>query len=1097
MGGNPKLEKLQREAYNQEVGKYSFSCSGANTESNETALCTVIKPGVRLHFLRYGFFDKNSETENDIAFVDETTQKQLVQAVCVEEKVEVKNVCDDSQISSEEPTTTQSSIGVKEVEVLKIKEAPKLDNFYTGRTALREGYIYLMRDGDPDEYYELKVDENGFLSHILWEYSKDKEGNYLDVRKSENEKLTYKLVEPGKKMWVAFSRVQWSREYHNSLNTNSRKRKKRMTLLDCSGIPIGEEIENEELSIQDYKAVQAIFPEKHLYTSSFQGTLHDIHADERRQDEEDESNEVYEDMFITFHDPVGCATDIANVLADKVANLEALVESLGSGKNPKDIKDRILRGEEKPEIKKGSEEEQLSTLVATALTTYQLVYNDPSMIEEYDGGEKEGGGLRIRPIGAILGGNRGLPVTGIMPYWEDSGIYKQKLIDILAVKERRKLREAIVNYRYDFAVMLESEYYTKYFKDFRKGGFAALVEGSNLCSALTRLLSISPDSIDSYLDLKEHRGKYEGSLQKKHDDAKEYFVKHVKDNKKVHQILKKDLDLSFFDENEGVINTQLLIDLANKTAMHISQSLEAYVALAKVTEKDLKFVVDKLKRFKLPNGKTIVEFRKKELWKILEESRATPDKSKLKFVKQQNPKKIGSRVRYEIGQIEILSEYQHNGKNKVKFPAKVAGKKTAEQVKGAQRVLKNIYFSKGLCFLQVLNISSAGYQVYDNLSLKSFTNLAGISAELSSAILNLKNVHNASRGIMVSESMIKKASDLAKVGSFITAAVCFWESYDSFGDRDNDSAIAWLGAGALFLAGIWVTGPIGWVIGGVAIGLVYLANYLKDTPLQKYFKAYWLSDLKALPRNDKEAPYQYIKRVYDNRDSLIIDEDEYREEKNDWRDLRVCHQQLLDLMVCNAMFVSEIKLGNPRSFGGGGDNGRAGFSMEISDIVKVSIQTNFRQFLWLEEQFKHEVYIVNTRTGAYEKLEEEELNSNVTLLLNKKDRPIATKTTFTVPPRIHRKREKDRYTATYQLLFVCQLTIDETTNQHYPHTYVGNPRFMGIKMQLSESKITGVRNMEGMFFTPEPTEYKGFYYKNVKVDTLDNLRDWAKYTWRS
>lgn len=51
---------------------------------------------------------------------------------------------------------------------------------------------------------------------------------------------------------------------------------------------------------------------------------------------------------------------------------------------------------------------------------------------------------------------------------------------------------------------------------------------------------------------------------------------------------------------------------------------------------------------------------------------------------------------------------------------------------------------------------------------------------------------------------------------------------------------------------------------------------------------------------------------------------------------------------------------------------------------------------------------------------------------------------------------------------------------------------MGIKMQLSESKVTGTKNMDGLLFVPKPTDYKGFYYKNVKVDSLNNLLVWTK-----
>ena len=51
---------------------------------------------------------------------------------------------------------------------------------------------------------------------------------------------------------------------------------------------------------------------------------------------------------------------------------------------------------------------------------------------------------------------------------------------------------------------------------------------------------------------------------------------------------------------------------------------------------------------------------------------------------------------------------------------------------------------------------------------------------------------------------------------------------------------------------------------------------------------------------------------------------------------------------------------------------------------------------------------------------------------------------------------------------------------------------MGIKMPLWENKITDFKNIGGALFPPKPTEYADFYYKNVRIDTLDGLMSWGK-----
>ncbi|WP_047790824.1 toxin VasX [Tenacibaculum mesophilum] len=1074
---NDILEKNQLTEYNEVVARYFFECTGGGvTEPVKSPEKEALKPGIRLHFLRYGLFDRNSEnqTEEDVN-APKYNDPRITKGVLLQEgKAVCKNVATCNSNTQNTNTAENSTLELEEVEVLSLKELPQINNFYVARTALNKGYIYLINDEDQDDYHELYVDESGQLQHIIWAYNKDEKGNYKDIRKPSGDKSEYKLIiEPGKKYWVAYSPVQWSRDYHNELNTDANKRKERMKLIDCSGIKKGEEEKHE--NVIPFTNVRATFPGNHPRAGALEKMLDSILSDEKKQDEKGD-NEVFEDMFVTLHDPVGCANDVGVELADKIADLEALVESLGTGKDPVEIKKDILEGKPKQEIKKGSREEQISTLLATALTTYQLVYNDKEMITDYDGGES-GSGPKF--TGINIGATP-------MIYWDGNGILQQKLIDILAVKERKKIRESIVSYRHDFTIILGSDYYTQYFEDFNENGFIGLLEGKHITTSHMRLLSIAPGGIDHYLDLKKHRDNYKGELKNKNKEAKEFYIKYVKgSNKKVHEVLEKELNLDFFDENENVLNNSLLTDLANKVAGHVSNGLEAYVGLSNAKKINLNLTFDRLKVL-THKGKPVFQTRTRTLEALLKQNGATLDES-VKLVDFKKGHRIAKIL--DVEEIYLVNEYNPKGKNTLNVPAKIPAKKTKAQVQGAQRVLNNIHFAKGLYYLQILNISSATYQVYDSPSAKSLVNLVGIGTELTGAFFNVKRVNAIAlnRESKVVSSLSNRARLFNKVGAGFTAAVCFWEAIDAFSDNDNDAAFMWVGAGALFTTGIFVSGPVGWVIGGVAIGLVYLANYFKDTPLERYFKHYWLSDRVALSRNNNETPWQYINRVYENRSALIKDREEYK----DWKDLRVCHQQLLDLMVCSAMFVKEIKLSSERVISIGGEDGRAGASFATSDVSKLTIQTSFRQFLWFKDQLQYKVFLVNTRTGSYEEIAEEELRGEVNLEEDNKGKIIATNTTINIPNRVHRKRHNNQ-TTIFQLLFICKLTIDEETNKYYPHTYVGEERYMGIKIKLFESKVTGTKNMDGLLFKPQPTEYKGFYYKNVKVDTLNNLLVWAK-----
>ncbi len=266
---NPTLEKNQKEAYNSVIAKYTFSCKGAGVSCEEHPELEVLKPGIRLHFLRYGLFDRNSDdtTEQDVnapTYTDTSIQK----AVIVKEDMPQNVTISESIPKKKENDTPQ--ITLRELEILNLENAPTLKNFYVARTALNAGYVYLINDEDQHDFYELEINAFGQFRHILWEFNKDENGEYLDQRTSSETYKSFKLVKPGKKLWVAYSPVQWSRAYHNTLNTNAEMRKKRMTLIDCSGIQ--KEAPNAQKHCMHFANVHAVFPNEHPAAYTIQHT---------------------------------------------------------------------------------------------------------------------------------------------------------------------------------------------------------------------------------------------------------------------------------------------------------------------------------------------------------------------------------------------------------------------------------------------------------------------------------------------------------------------------------------------------------------------------------------------------------------------------------------------------------------------------------------------------------------------------------------------------------------------------------------------------------------------------------------------------------
>ncbi|MFL0090644.1 hypothetical protein V3A08_03330, partial [Tenacibaculum maritimum] len=186
-------------------------------------------------------------------------------------------------------------------------------------------------------------------------------------------------------------------------------------LIDCSGIKKGAEQEHKH--VIPFKDVRAVFPKGHPRAIPLQQMLHQIHADEKKQDEKG-ANEIFEDLFVTLHDPIGCANDIGEVLITKHRKHEALITSIQTGEDEALILDRLEKGEKRSEVF-SKYEEQVGGLYATALNTYHLIYDSREKEKEYG-----------------------------------DTTDKNKILKILAVKERKQKRKDIAKIRDDFGGMI-------------------------------------------------------------------------------------------------------------------------------------------------------------------------------------------------------------------------------------------------------------------------------------------------------------------------------------------------------------------------------------------------------------------------------------------------------------------------------------------------------------------------------------------------------------------------------------------------------------------------------------------------------------------
>src|SRR5690554_153766 len=189
------------------------------------------------------------------------------------------------------------------------EDLPEVERFKYVKTTLNKGYVYIMDEQNPDLWYEYETLGEGKLRAIIWDQNKDEKGAWSDVRHSSKEhdpsdKLIFK---EDSVLWVAYSPVQWSVAYHKQIKQDAKLRAQRMTKVECRGFA---QDEKAEADIAPYEQMTASFKAKDLgFIEAFNTTKTTLDFDNKGALEQNE-NATKNDLFITLHDPWGCAYDV-------------------------------------------------------------------------------------------------------------------------------------------------------------------------------------------------------------------------------------------------------------------------------------------------------------------------------------------------------------------------------------------------------------------------------------------------------------------------------------------------------------------------------------------------------------------------------------------------------------------------------------------------------------------------------------------------------------------------------------------------------------------------------------------------------------------
>jgi len=829
------LIKNQRKEASYVDAKYTVVVSGAGVKNEEKPPLEALLPGVRLHFLRYAMFEKA-----EVAKSDGKGKSNRYGAIRMEDKSDEEFTVSDAEASNNDIAST--------------------NNFMVAKAIPRKGYIYLINPKDDTDCHELEIGEDGRMSHIIW----DKENFYpdknipKDKRKPEKtENLHYKLIinnsednSAVRNFWVSYSPVQWSYDmFVNVLGINDQQRKDRgMVFVNTSGIKKGEETKNEHI-VPYKKLVFAYDTQNEGYHRNYLKRFEQVHAIEKAE-EKTGKNEVYEDMFVTLHDPVGAAQDIKKELLAKNGEFTALVESIHTGETQEKALRRLANGMGRPEI-----DDEYRAMVSLALTCYNMVYTKQKVDEsrfkttprngrgraarnrtiyrmaypnmKYDGGVQAWSPNKPRDYKK---GSRQRARTGAFNPDRDwnskGGLDRSKLEGILGVDVRAYKRQAVIEFRDELGNFIKSKYFRGTL-DFYLGSNECKIHGADLMYDILNILNTNPYDLDKILSLPQDYkaenkwqqfvysffnqpdditfsdGEVKSIMPKYNDLSTLPALINTDTNFNLNQALSAKEDIV----NKGAAALEKLIRLVTETLPKGVTKVNGKIV--QEVSKKLEVVVDRLnKRGKTPDGKDAFIFKNNQIYLQLEAQAARLD-VKDGFILAGAPKegwttilKEGSEVKHlhtdRTGVNSHLSGKKRKGKlvrakHTMEVPA--IQNQTITLKAKVQFQLQNLVegkaFTGALAVLQVFNMKAALASLTDDFSGKNFIGSVGVGFELREAykgfqIALLKNYADD----LTIKSLGSQASKAGLYANAITTIICGIDTFSAIDRRDTDAAVA-------------------------------------------------------------------------------------------------------------------------------------------------------------------------------------------------------------------------------------------------------------------------------------------------------------------
>lgn len=928
-----------------------------NTPSNTTIVTNAttevedkefeLEVGIRLHFLRYGFFEGDDHADHN----------------AIGKKSEIHN---------------------NKSELKPYKKYSDVKNFHCHLTELVfGGYIYVI---DPKkttlkDSFEYYITPNQKLRHIPW-YTDPKSEDKRTVfgARKAGKKITehhYHLVEFIKdkeetpEVYICYSPVQWSKAYFEKMLSNDQgMRDERMVKVTCEGFPQGvTENVDEQYAFDGFSA--AFTEGNQIGSNRLKSKKKHLANSQAKKTGEDA--ELKPDMFIPLLDPINSAREIANEVAHSMLNFKALVEAIQTGETQEKAFNRICTGNDAPPPDK-----EYYALYSLALTSYHMVYNDKKSIEKYDGGVTAPNNLwgelhegeEYKESKEWHGNSAG--TKNNVKFFGYDGADPEKIKGILGVPQRKKLRKKVNEFRNDLGVFLSHDDFKIPSDDYLYNIKERTLEGREVLFDLLDVLFTTTYDFDRHLLLKEDYIKEDAWQDKILEITNQDNASNYKGGAKA----SKAPDYEGIDPLYALVTPLLNIDKV------ISKGDKTAIKIAKVLKKKFKFEAKRYYKTLKKSGSNYYtnfdQFAKvtikkcnqninayglnmlevssieeeKVLAKLFKEKGVVPNTDEIEKGPYRGKKPINRYVKSKKLTVVKVKNAQYVLQIPVQEPADA--KKATQQLKFS-KIVNSPAFSGLILGLDAYNLGGAFMQLKKDPSLKNKTNTLKQAISVTESGLTLWKVTTTSA--RVSEKLSGNLIPILSVASgTLTASICMWDAYESFDKSDDDAGTMFALAGVAFgvaayaslgtiYTSLALAGPVGWIAAIVGTGFLVLAYMFTDTPLETYFKNYLLSDhySKGFPLLADESPMAYNNRVYKNR--ALFTDDAYEDTLMLPSEAEA---KLLDLIVCPSVVVKREK----RDYYTGR---RKGFPKY--EITGVTAQLMFAKFLNNISQLEVKAYL--------------------------------------------------------------------------------------------------------------------------------------------